>query len=253
MAARTYGTLRSQLLTMVNGTGSTELSNVADVFLFETMKYIARQVEQLPQLIGKATATWNVALDAELSIATAFGVSDMRSPRRLFVKSSNTQDGFGPEYEFRDYEAYHSALYRPGYNAPKLQVTDRNYFSERPLNAWTINYTTEATGGILVYPVQTNDTLTFFYTKEVAAYNVANAPEIPSDFDQLVLMGAHVLMQEYLKDPDAIVSMERYLDNNLNNKTGGRRSAIDTLKEHLESLKPNPRIRLTSIPSRRRR
>jgi hypothetical protein len=252
MAARTYGALRSQLLTMINGTGSTELSNQADVALFETMKYIARNVEKLPRLIGRASATWNVALNSQLDIATAFGVTDMRSPRRLFVKTSANQEGYGPEYDFSDFEIYNSVLYRPSYNAPRLEVSDRRHGIQRPINRWTVDYTTVATGGILCYPVQTNDTLTLFYTKEIAAYDVNNSPEVPSDFDQLVLDGAFALMQQYLKDPDGILTMDQILSQQLNNGRGGVMSAIDTLKMHLDSLRPNPRIRLTAIPRRTR-
>lgn len=243
--ARTYLQLRNQILTFVNAVGSTEVASTVDAALYETMKYIARKCTDapLPLLIGTATYTWDQGTeDGAVPLgAGGFEVADMATPRRLFVKPTGQGMGKGYLHTFRDLEAYYSSLFSNPYKLSRLFPTSSGYESSRTENfIWTIDYTSVATGEVRIYPIQDGQVVTLYYTKNIPAFDPATQPPVPGDYDSLVLQGALVLTQEWLKEPDAILSSDRYLDTNL---TPG----IEDLKKYLQSSSPAKQISLAGI------
>lgn len=238
--ARTYAQLKTQLLILVNGTGSIELGTLADTALLEVMRYIARNVPDLPTLIGRSEATWPASPANSLDIATDFGVTNINTARRLYVRAPTVTRGYGPLYTYRTLETYHSIMY------PRAGLYERTQFPDDPFyenmsRVWTIDYTTVSTGEILISQVSEGDIVTLFYTKDIPT---SGAVPLPGDFDNLLLQGAQVIMENWIKEGENLVSMEKLLERNLE-------VGINTLRTYLLSLAPTPRLKLAPISNKR--
>lgn len=242
MATRTYAQLKTQLLILTNGVGSDELGTLADTALLEVMRYIARNVPDLPALVGKATATWPALPTTTLSIATDFGVTNINTARRLYVRSPTLTNGYGPLYTYRTLETYHTIMYPARGRYARSQFPDNDIF-ETTNRVWTIDYTTVTTGQIMISQVSPADIVTLFYTKDIPTTGVV---PLPGDFDNLLLQGAQVIMENWIKEGENLVSMERLLERNLD-------MGISTLRTYLLSLAPTPRLKLAPISSGRYR
>lgn len=242
MATRTYAQLKTQLLILTNGVGSNELGTLADTALLEVMRYIARNVPDLPALIGKATATWPALPANSIDIATGFGVTNINTARRLYVKAPTVTKGYGPLYTYRTLETYHTIMYPSRGKYERTQFPDTQWYEDID-RVWTIDYTSTATGVVLINQVSAGDIVTLFYTKDIPT---SGTVPLPGDFDNLLLQGAQVIMENWIKEGENLNSMEKLLERNLE-------AGINMLRQYLLSFAPTPRMKLTPISRSRTR
>lgn len=188
----TYSTLLSNVLTLCDCVGDTGASNVAKIALELTMRLVSSRV-YLRGLVGSATY---IVVDPDLSVAIGvggFGITDYSTPNRLYVNAI--------PYDFREYLDWLDLKSVP--NGVRLFITEANTYDARPSRAWTI----DDTNSIIADPLSVGDVLTFKYNKQPAAYADAGTPELPVEFDTILVSAASNVVKEYLKDPDQIANI----------------------------------------------
>jgi len=198
----TYSTLKATTLTLLDLTGSTDAGTVVETALVETLKYIAARAS-LPQLIGSASATWGAATTS-IPIGTSgspkFNLSDFGTPNRLYVKKDSSADSPGIPYTYLEYLDFLDLK-----NVPFGDVRDSLYepasIDARPDYAWTIDHSTSP-GAVIAYPVSEDNVLTLYYNKAPAAYSANSSPEIDSLWDRLLVDGAFLITDQWLKEPE---------------------------------------------------
>lgn len=204
----TYGTLKSTVLALLDLTGSTDAGTVVETALVESLKYVASRAT-LPGLIGKATATWGAATTS-IPIGTSgspkFNVTltNFGSPNRLYVARESTATLPGLPYDFVEYLEFQDLK-----SVPSGEVRDSMYnpasTDERPRRVWTIdNITNSADPAVIAYPVTENNFLTLIYNKPPAAFVSGNSPEIEADWERLLIDGAFLITDQWLKEPERV-------------------------------------------------
>lgn len=196
---RTYSQLKATVLTLCDESGSTDAGAVVEVALLETLKYIATQVE-VPGLTSSAQATWGAATTS-LSITSDFNISDFASANRLYVKKDSTSEDYGTPYDFVEFLHWHDLKSVPNNNFREYISTPAR-LDERPLKSWTLGLDQD---DVFIDPIAENNVVTLFYNKEPAAYADGGYPEIGAKWDYLLVAGASLVLQYWLREPDIII------------------------------------------------
>ena len=200
--ARTYSQLRDSALILVDSsTDATDLRQIAQVALEETMKYISQRVE-LPGLIKSATATWGASTVSIPLGVGGFGITNYDTPNRLYIRLDSTATAPGIPYDFREYLHWLDLSAVPDavhYRSDSFEVLTGD---ERPSRCYTIDHS----NNLIAAPVAEDNVLTFYYNIAPAAYADSGIPELPAaSFDSILVSGAVLVLKEFIREPDVIV------------------------------------------------
>ena len=209
----TYQTLRDRALSRVNCVGATEAQTIAQAALEECMRFVAFHV-RIASLIAKATATAPASPQLEANAITldtgGFNVlSTFQTPDRVYSKKDSSTTGYGTPYEFREYHHFLDLQSQP--MAARQGIFYPAFYDERPQYCYTITPDSK----IWLAPVVVNNVITLFYRKTPAAYANQGVPEIHTLFEHILTTGAELALKEWLREPDAIISMWQLFDSNL--------------------------------------
>ena len=201
----TYSALRDRALARVNCVGQSEAETLAAAALEEAMRFVSFHV-RVPSLIASATATApaDPTLEANAITLGALGFnisSTFQVPDRLFVKKDSGTVGYGTPYEFREYHHFLDLQAIP--SASRDNILYPAYNSEIPQFCYTITPDSKVWCNALTV----DNVLTLFYKKTPAAYAANGVPEINILFDHILTTAAELVLKEWLREPDIIVSM----------------------------------------------
>jgi len=202
----TYDGLVSTVLELCDHVGSTDAQTVANRAMALCMRYVSSRVE-LPSLIGSASFTWGaLTTSAPLFTSQGFNITESTygSPNRLYVKRDSSATDPGIPYEFLEYVHWldlksavsggaRSSLFEPPSN------------DERPQYAYTIDHS----NALIAYPIAENNVLKFYYNKLPAAFAGGATPEIPAQFDYILINGASLYLKEWIREPADILDSYR--------------------------------------------
>ncbi len=218
--------LRNRALVQVGCLGQTEAEDVAEQALEECMKFVALHV-RVAGLIGSATATAPADPEDEANAipigagSPGFGVSaTFQAPDRLYVKKDSSADNYGSPYEFLEYDHFIDLMSIPGQIRDGF---DSIQHDERPSRCYTITPSDK----IWAQPLTAGNVLTFFFRKAPAAYGDAATPEIAPLFDYILVSGTALVLKEWLREPDGIVSMWQIFEAGLMNDIARYQSALN--------------------------
>ena len=232
--SRTYAQIRESVLQRHNLSQSEDAKDFLDAVMPETMRFIARNVKNIPQLIEMSTATWGA--NDYLSLATDFGIISYRSVRRMYVRGVGaTGVGKGLHYKFLELEQYYN-MFSVGYN-DRIDVERDNYYGHNN-RYWTIDYTTESNGRMMAYPINEGDVVTLFTDKNLDTFDESDPVPLPGDFDYILYDACQVLLALWKVDKNT-TSDERVLNQSIS-------YGMQALEQYIASH--NPEIKL--VPGR---
>lgn len=177
-----------------------DASAIAEYGLEEGLKYVANQIN-LPGLIGQASATWGASTESIPLGLGGFEITDYQAPNRLYIKRDSDVEGVGIPYEYLEYLFWLDAKSIP-LGDTRDSLFEENTLDERPARSYTIDFDSN----LIAHPVAEDNVLTFFYKKEPAAYSAIGVPEIPSNFNYILVDAAILCLKEWLREPEAIVA-----------------------------------------------
>lgn len=197
----TYDELRDKALRLSDEEGNSDAQAVAEDLLVEAMKYVATFV-RLDNLVGSAQHTW-VDGDTEADLfGSDFTIADASAPLEplnLFVASDATSNG--TEYSYRRFLDW-KRLQGDPIIGRRSSIFDSYINDNRPYR----NFTIDPSNRLVIDPVPQEDAVvTIHYKIPVAAYVGANTPEIPGDWDFILVSGAILGIKEFIRQPDAII------------------------------------------------
>lgn len=199
----TYGQLKTEVLTLVASTGSTEVGTVVESALVSCVKYIAAQTD-LPKLIKKKAYTVIGAdITAGLISITSgskINATDFSTPNRLYVQRGGLGTFPGTPYEILEYMHYYDLA-----SADTAGIRDSLYeargYDLRPTFSATITPDSE----LIIDPIAEGDIINFFYMVEPAAYGTSTVPEVPAEFHYILVNGATMVAKEWIREPEEII------------------------------------------------
>ena len=213
----TYETLRDRALSQTGNLGQSEAESVAQIALEEAMKFVAFHV-RIPTLIASAIATApaSPALEAN-AIALEGGAGTFQispgvyqCPDRLYVKKDSTTVGYGTPYNYIEYHHYLDLKQVPA--GQRIGLLDAETFNEAPDFPWTITPSQKVWSESLAEA----NILTLFYRKSPAAYgDGTGTPEILPKYDYLLVNGAKIAVEYFLREPAEMKTMWRLFEEHL--------------------------------------
>lgn len=226
---RTYAQLKSDVLILTDNEGATDIGSVVEIALLEAMKYVASMV-RLDSLTGEVQYTTDATDVTNLYISFSdFNITDMVEPLELYISESAT--AYGDRYEYRRYLDWRRSYTQSRGPTPLYRDSTR---STLPVGTFTI----DPSDRIKVDPFPSaSRVVTLIYQKDIAAYSDAGTPEIPSRWDSILVSGAMLWVENFLKqekeDPITPQLLFKQLD-----------PQIDELKITLESPRTTPQLRV---------
>lgn len=202
----TYGELKAIALVLADEVGNTRAETLAETGLFECLKYISTRVI-LDGLVGKATYTWvDGDEDADL-YGGDFNITDASAPLEpldLYVNTAAalSASSVGVPYRFRRYLDWLQLKSIP--RTSRTHITYSPAEDRRPDRSFTVD---PATNKLMLHPQPLADSvLTLFYRKDPVAYNDANTPEAPAQWQSIMTNGATLFVKEMVRSPEQIIN-----------------------------------------------
>lgn len=197
-----YSALKAEVLANVDHTGSLDAGLVVQNWLVSCIRYVSSRME-LPAL-RLSTSYTLVAADVtagrvSISDAGKLNATSYSTPNRLFVRSKVGDTIPGTPFEYVEFMHYLDLKASPVGSRETSLYADFND-DLRPDFPYTID------GDNLIFEdLVVGNVLTFYYMKEPAAYVDANTPEIPNEFQYILVNGATLALKEWVREPDNIM------------------------------------------------
>lgn len=199
----TYNTLKTEVLVNCDHVGSTDAGTVVEYALRTCVRYISSRTE-LPKLRTSKTYT---VIDADITAgsisitgASKLNATDYSTPNRLFIRRNSAATAPGQVYDYSEHMHY---LEQKAFSirGERTSLYDVGNEDLRPAYAYTI----DADDNLIIDPIAVDNVITFYYMKEPAAYGSGTTPEIPSEFQYILVNGATLILKEWIREPDQII------------------------------------------------
>lgn len=196
--AATWNNLLADVLTLTESVGATDVTAVAKIYLFRTLKYIARMAD-LDGLVGWASRPWLTtdvsALIAGTNPTTGFGITDFQTPYYLMVGGPDANTIPSPYVPL----AYKDWLILKGASIDGRWGLDSVVSDQRPSKVFTVDYT----DNLLLDPLPPNaSTVTLYYFKSPTPFDDGTGfPPVVDDWNDLIVDGAVLLTRAYIENP----------------------------------------------------
>lgn len=196
----TWNDLLADVLTLTESVGATDVTAVAKIYLFRTLKYISRKAD-LDGLVGSASRLWQDT-DTSALIAgtvdpggTGFGITDFETPYLLMVGNDTATETPVPYHPL----AYKDWLVLKGSAVDGRLGLDSVISDERPARAFTVNYS----DAIELDPLPPdNSTVRLYYFKAPIPFGTgSHSPPLIDDYTDLLVDGAVLLTRAYIENP----------------------------------------------------
>lgn len=210
----TYEQLRDRALNFVGSLGESEAQTVAQMALEEAMRFVSFHV-RVPALIASATATAPSSPELEANAIAlgsgGFGIAsgEFQCIDRLYVKQSASEPEHGTPYEYYEYNHFLDLKAVPGPSRPI--ILDGHRDDERS----AFSYTLTPSNKVWAQPLQENNVATLFYRKLPAAYSSMGVPEITPLFDYILVKGAELAVEKFLREPAGVSSVWELFEDKL--------------------------------------
>ena len=187
----TYLELLNKALTLTETTGVTDVIAVAKEALERAMKYISRKVD-IPALIQSGSYTWGASTTTVVLGVGGFAITNMQTPYILIGNDS--------PYRYVEYKEWLVLKSVPGSHRIGL---DTGLTDERVPYQWTLNYSNQ----VELYPNLSEGSLaTLYYFKSPAAYADGTTPELETDWQDMLVDAACVVIKTYIENPSEVIN-----------------------------------------------
>lgn len=192
----TYSELLDDVLVMTETQGVTDVIALVKIALPRCVRYISRRVD-LSQLIQTSTYTW-ASGTTQASLGVDFAVTDYQTPYLLLVGET--------PYNYLEFKDWLVLKFKPGGWREGLDAPTRDLRYE-------FSFTIDLDDNIILYPIPVDQVVTLYYFSSVAAYADAGVPEIPSDWTDILIDGACLVVKTYIENPSAPVNFDSIFKN----------------------------------------
>lgn len=202
----TYGELKTRALRLADEVGNSDAALVAEEGLLEALRYVSTRVI-VDALVGTAEYTV-LGTEPEVNLqpvfelfVTDFAITDASAPLEplvLYVRNAN-DDGIA--YDYRRFLDWKRLKTVPGRNREFIFTASLR--DRRPDRSFTIN----ASNQLIVFPEpRTDQVLTFHYKKDPAPYLDATTPELPTNWQSILVNAATMYIKEMVRQPEEIIN-----------------------------------------------
>jgi len=196
----TYGNLRTTVLVLADETGNSSAESIAEVGLHQTMKYVASKLE-LDSLVGSATHTW-LSTDSDIDLyGSDFNITDASAPLEpldMFVGKSGTT---GLPYDYRRYLDWQRLKSVPAFEREWISLPSS--IDRRPDRCFTVTPSNK----VELYPEPlVGEVVTIWYRADPADYAAGTTPEIPSNWDHILVNGAVLYVEKVIKEEEKVIN-----------------------------------------------
>jgi hypothetical protein len=202
----TYGELKTRALRLSDEVGNSDAALVAEEGLREALKYTANRVV-IDGLVGTAEYTV-LGTEPQVNNQTVyelfgsdFTITDTSAPLQPLVLYVRNASDDGIPYDYRRFLDWKRLKTVPGRNREFIFTASLR--DRRPDRSFTIN----ASDQVVIFPEpRTAQVLTLHYKLDPAPYDDLTTPEIPAEWDSILVNGATVLIKEMVRQPDQIIN-----------------------------------------------